>query len=402
MATLPDSSEFTFRKYRGTLSPDYVVQPSVGYVRDNFGSGIFGGSAISLSDMLGNRRLLLAGQINGRIDEAQFLGVFANLSRRTQWAVGFSQNPLFFFSGSELGTDSLGNPELRTRLERFVIRQLFVDAFRPFDRFRRMEIGLRLANVTRAALDFVQFFDPTVQAYFLERRVQELGASNYVQPSVTLVFDNSIPLWVGPFIGRRNRVEYAPAVGDWQFHQLLADYRRYDQLGGPFTFASRLLFFGRFGRDDGQFPLFLGIPDLLRGYTAGSMRDNECRSDTGGSISGCGALDQLIGSRLAVVNAEFRFPLFRNFTLGFAPVGFPPIEGAVFFDAGIAWNAGNALVLRRDPTANKQAVRQPLLSAGLSVRANVLGFMILRADYAKPLSRDGVGSYWTLSLGPTF
>ena len=402
LASVPDSSEFTFRDYRGTLSPDYIVQPSVGYVRDNFGSGIFGGSSISLSDMLGNKRLLLAGQINGRLEEAQFLGVFADLSRRTNWAAGFSQNPLFFFSGSEIRTDSLGNPELSTRLERFVVRQLFAEALHPFDRFRRVELRARVVNVTRAAIDFVQFFDPTEQAYFLDRREEELESSNYVQPSIALVFDNSIPLWVGPFIGRRNRLEYAPAIGNWRFHQILADYRRYDHLGGPFTIASRLLFFGRFGRDDAQFPLFLGTPELLRGYTAGSLRDNECRGDDGRSPSDCDALDQLIGSRLTVVNAELRFPLLRNIGLGFAPIGFPPVEGAVFFDAGIAWNQGSTLVLKRTSTASKSQVRKPLLSMGISLRANVLGFMILRADYATPLSRDAVGSYWTLSLGPTF
>lgn len=402
MASLPDSSEFTYRDYSGALSPDYIVQPSVGYVRDNFGSGIFGGSAISLSDMLGNKRLLLAGQINGRIDESQVLGVFADLSRRVNWAAGFSQDPVFFFSGSELSTDSLGYPELRTRLERFIIRQVFFEAFRPFDRFRRVELSMRVANVTRAALDFVQFYDPAAQAYFLDRRVQELDAANYLQPSLAFVFDNSVPLWVGPFFGRRNRFEYAPALGDWRFHQVLADYRRYDRLGGPFTIATRFLFFGRFGRDDGQFPIFLGIPDLLRGYTAGSLRDNECLTDGGGSISGCSELDQLIGSRLSVFNAELRFPLLRNLGLGFAPVGLPPVEGAVFLDAGLAWNAGNQVVLKRDPSAFKSEVRTPLFSTGISIRANVLGIMIVRADYAKPLSRSGIGAYWTLSLGPTF
>ncbi|MFQ6046007.1 MAG: hypothetical protein ACE5PT_06570, partial [Gemmatimonadales bacterium] len=241
MASLPDSSEFTHRNYSGTLSPDYIVQPSVGYVRDNFGSGIFGGSAISLSDMLGNKRLFLAGQINGRVDESQVLGVFADLSRRINWAAGFSQDPVFFFSGSELRADSMGNPELRTRLERFVIRRVFVETFRPFDRFRRVELSMRVANVTRAALDFVQFYDPAAQAYFLDRRVQELDAANYLQPSLAFVFDNSVPLWVGPFVGRRSRFEYAPALGDWRFHQVLGDYRRYDRLGGPFTIATRLL-----------------------------------------------------------------------------------------------------------------------------------------------------------------
>ncbi len=400
---LPDSLAFMFRDYSSKLSVDYVVQPSVGYVRDNFGSGFFGGSAISLSDMLGNHRVLAAGQVNGRIEEAQVLAIYANLSRRINWAVGISQTPYFFFTQSEFGLDSVGNPTLTTTLERFIVREAFADALRPFNRFRRVELGIRAANVSRAAVDIIDTFDPASMLVLdRDRQDRGLGGINYFQPSLALVFDNSVSLWVGPFMGRRSRFEYAPAFGDWTFHQLLGDYRRYDHLFGPFTFASRFLFFGRFGRDSNQFPIFLGTPELLRGYTSGSLRNNECRSDASGSFSGCGALDQLIGSRVAVFNAELRFPLLRNVALGFAPIGLPPIEGAVFFDVGLAWRDGVDVVFSRAPDANKDLVRQPLASWGISIRGNLLGFMIVRADYSKPISREEQGSYWTLSLGPTF
>src|SRR5439155_1273801 len=49
---LPDTSEFTFKAYRTRYSPDYVARPTIGYERDNFGRGFFGGTAISLSDIL--------------------------------------------------------------------------------------------------------------------------------------------------------------------------------------------------------------------------------------------------------------------------------------------------------------------------------------------------------------
>ena len=55
--SLPDTSEFTLKDYRTKFTPDYVARPSIGYARDNFGRGFFGGSAISLSDILGNQQL---------------------------------------------------------------------------------------------------------------------------------------------------------------------------------------------------------------------------------------------------------------------------------------------------------------------------------------------------------
>ena len=47
--------------------------------------------------------------------------------------------------------------------------------------------------------------------------------------------------------------------------------------------------------------------------------------------------------------------------------------------------------------------REPLRSWGASIRMNLLGFVVLRFDYTKPLSRPTYNtSYWTVSLGPTF
>ena len=100
--SLPDTSEFTLKEYRIKFSPDYVARPSIGYARDNFGRGFFGGSAISLSDILGNQQLMFAGYVNGRISEAQILAAYANLSKRINWAVGISQDPYYFLEPSQI------------------------------------------------------------------------------------------------------------------------------------------------------------------------------------------------------------------------------------------------------------------------------------------------------------
>src|SRR5207253_6205566 len=83
---LPDTSEFTFKAYHTRYSPDYVARPTIGYERDNFGRGFFGGTAISLSDILGNHTLVFAGAVNGRLSEAQVLTAYINQAHRLNWA----------------------------------------------------------------------------------------------------------------------------------------------------------------------------------------------------------------------------------------------------------------------------------------------------------------------------
>jgi Tol biopolymer transport system component len=402
--SLPDTTKFTHHAYSARLAPDYIAQPAIGYTRDNFGNGFYGGAAIALSDLLANRHAYFAAQINGRIDEAQALFAYTNEGHRTGWLTGYEQYPLFFYTGSFYG-DSLGMGTAIYSYTRYMTRRLFIEAHRPFDRFRRLELALRLTDVGTAQQQIVDTFDPGTGAFLGEDIVtQGLGHDLYAQPSIALVFDNSISLYVGPWLGRRSRFEYAPAVGQVQFHQFLADYRRYDRVLGPFVLATRALFFGRFGADQGQFRVALGSTDLIRGYTVGSLRRHECTNDPAAStLTGCASLDQLIGTRFGVFNAELRFPLFRQLALGFLPVWFPPIEGAVFFDAGVAWDDGSRVVWSRGAADNPAVVRQPLTSWGFSGRLNLLGLAVFRFDYTKPLVRaPDVGWYWTISLGPTF
>jgi surface antigen Omp85-like protein len=405
---LPDTNEFTFRPYKVRFTADYVARPTIGYARDNFGRGVFGGTAVALSDILGNHSVVLAGSINGRISEAQFLGLYVNQTHRLNWAAGFSQDPLYFYGGSDRSrvvdprnpNDSLDI--LATRIRRFVIRDLYTESSYPFSRFNRVEFGLHAVNISEATLTLQTSYDTS--GGFVDQQLVEGGgpSATFVQPSLAHVHDNTLFGYVGPFAGARSRISIAPAFGTWQFTAGLVDYRRY-VFFRPFTVAVRGLMFGRFGRDADRFPIFLGSTELIRGYTAGSFRNHECIANTRTtSQTGCDELDQLIGSKIAVGNVELRFPLTRSLVLGFLPVGFPPIEGALFYDIGMAWDDASIVKWNRGPTENILKVRAPLGSWGGSIRANVFGLLVMRLDYTKPLDRPYQHSYWTISLGPTF
>ena len=402
--SLPDTSEFTLKQYRTKFTPDYVARPSIGYARDNFGRGFFGGSAISLSDILGNQQLIFAGYVNGRISEAQILAAYANLSRRINWAAGVSQDPYYFLEPSAIEAgDRPGENVFVTNIRRLVVRSAFGSAYYPISRFQRIEAGMRFANVDDAILKIKEPYNPATgfatDDPFLE--TDNLAGVTYLQPSTALVFDNSLFGYVGPFYGQRYRLEFAQTVGDWSFSQVTADYRRYDRIIGPIVFATRLLYFGRIGRDAREFRIYAGSTDLIRGNTSGSYRRNEClNASDSGTETGCAELDRLVGTQIGIASAEIRFPIL-NPSFG-VPAAFPPLEGALFYDVGLAWDDNSTIRWNRRDGDDPVRVRTPLRTLGVSVRANLFGFAVARLDYSIPQNRPAVNGLWTFSLGPTF
>jgi Tol biopolymer transport system component len=404
--SLPDTSEFTLKKYKVRYTPDYIARPSIGYTRDNFGRGFFGGTAISLSDILGNHQLIFAAYINGRIDEAQVLAAYANMTHRINWAAGISQEPYYFYEPSEIRVGFPSNTEntFVTNVRRLVVRSVFGLANFPLSRFRRLEATMRVANVDDAVLQILEPYDRQFGFATQDPTLETVNRPgiNYLEPSLAMVFDNTLFGYTAPFYGQRYRLQYAKAVGDWSFHEITADYRRYDAIVGPVVFASRLYYFGRIGRDAQMFKLFAGSTELIRGNTSASYRRAEClNSSDANTETGCAALDRLVGTQVGVASGEIRFPLLTP-QFGFMPNGFPPIEGAVFYDIGMAWEEGNTLRWKRQPGDDPVNVRTPLKVWGVSVRANLLGFAVARLDYAIPQDRRGVGGLWIFSLGPAF
>src|SRR5213595_2492488 len=125
---LPDTSEFTFKPYRTRYSPDYVAQPTIGYERDNFGRGFFGGTAVSLSDIIGNHTMVFSGAVNGRLSEAQVLALYINQAHRLNWYLGGSQQPLYYYLPAGVQQVAPDTFIVTQQIERFVIRDVFAQS----------------------------------------------------------------------------------------------------------------------------------------------------------------------------------------------------------------------------------------------------------------------------------
>ena len=110
----------------------------------------------------------------------------------------------------------------------------------------------------------------------------------------------------------------------------------------------------------------------------------------------------LFRSRVAFANVEMRFPLLRRVDLGLLPISLPPVDGLVFYDAGVAWSRGQSVSLRKPDNYDQDVNRYALRSWGAGMRLNLFGFALVRFDYAIPLDRPGKKGYWMWTLGQSF
>jgi outer membrane protein assembly factor BamA len=233
------------------------------------------------------------------------------------------------------------------------------------------------------------FFDSTDEAKAGD--TLNLGTS-----SAALVYDTSSFGVTSPVQGQRYRFEAAPTFGSINYTSVLADYRRYFMPVTFYTLATRVMHYGRYGSstDDSRlFPLYIGYPNLVRGYDVNTIGPSECTVTPDGS---CPEFDRLLGSRMLVANLEFRFPLLRPFTgpsqSMYGPI---PVEVALFADGGVAWNRGEKPSLFGGG-------REAVSSVGVSLRANLLGFAIGQFDFSRPLQRAGKGWVFQFNLSPGF
>jgi hypothetical protein len=402
---LPDTTRFRDYPYSIGFKPDYIAQPEVGYATGNqYGlSGFNGGTTVVLSDMLGNNQIALSASVYGQLRDASVFAAYANLSHRWQYTTGGYQQPIFLpQSGGQVTPSRDGTFEtFSTLYVRYVLRNAFLTTQYPLNRFTRVEAGLQFNSIGRSVVSLSQDCYSNGCTALQINDVANAPAYNFLQPSLAYVSDNTLFGLTGPVIGRRMRFSVSPAVGNLRWVEYLADYRRYDPvIFNTITIATRFLTSASMGRDELAFPKYIGRPEYVRGYDKANFSGYECTSYIGSGAS-CNT-EQLVGSRVAVANAEVRFPIIRRFDLGSLPVGLPPVEGLFFYDAGIAWSTGQTVSLKKPANYDFTLQRYPLRSYGVGLRVNLFNLAILKWDYAKPLDQPGRKPNWTFSLGPSF
>jgi hypothetical protein len=384
--------------YKTKWGLDYAGQPTIGVGADPFGTYAAGGVSMIFSDMLGNHTLLTAAQVTSRFDEFGGTALYLNRTHRWNWGAMFDQTP-YVARGFEAGLASSGGQPVYVERE---YRLLQIDRSAtgiisyPFSRAQRVEVtgGFRQVGFKQDVTE--RLFSASTGQQLTEDKT-DLGSEpwlNLGEASAALVYDTSISGLTSPIRGSRYRLEYSQTAGSLAYSGILGDFRTYYMPFRPYTIALRGMYYGRYGHDSEDFrlpTLYLGYPGLVRGYDSGSFQSFECGTSPNGA---CPVFDRLIGTKVAIANAELRFPLWGAFG-GDNFYGPLPIEMALFSDAGVAWD-------RNTRPGFGAGDRQPVVSVGAAMRINVLGFAVAEIDYVHPLDRPGRGWLWQFNLRPGF
>ncbi|MEE9156068.1 MAG: BamA/TamA family outer membrane protein [Gemmatimonadota bacterium] len=423
----PSSDDFEEASYKAGLSLDYIAPPQLAVGSDRFGTFVGGGTALFWSDILGRRNLTTVLQVNGSIQDIAAIVGYSNRRSRWNWGVTAGQIPFVTFGlGGRVVETEDGELVLEETKVTFrqISREISAIVAYPFNRVHRMEFSGRFRSIifdssieTKFTNQFGETVDDprsgkedlpacsAVNSEMFFTRLCDPETLHLGTATASLVYDNAFFGGNGAILGQRYRLEAAPTIGTLNFVGALADYRRYFLPVLPYTIAARFMHFGRYGADSEDprlTPLFTGYQSLIRGYNSSSFSTIECarpinNSSFVGLNSACPAFDQLFGSRMLVGNFELRFPLFQGFRLRH-PAGVPPIQIALFFDAGVAWWSGpRALAVggNRDPL-------NPVTSFGTTMRLNLFGAAIFQIDFVHPNNRPGQGWYFEFGLNPAF
>jgi len=388
-----DSSRFTFQPYHPEFGLETIGSPGIGVGASRYGTGMAGGVSFLFSDILKRNILMTALQMQGRIYD--IAGQVYYLNQRTQfnWGASFSHTP-YRSSGSFLRRDSLGQTPVQNLVlieQRTFEDELGILGQYPLSKKLRFETGVT-ASMYSFRIDSINNYFYRGRRVSRESHKLDAPESFFIYRSyVAYVGDGSRFGLTSPMSGYRYRFQVDRTFGEVGYWGLLADYRKYFFFP-PVGLGFRIMHYGRYGRSaDELYPNFIGQEYYIRGYSYRSMSRNQCASDN------CLSVNNLVGSKMVVANAEFRLPLTGPKRLAMIKSRMFFTDLVAFVDGGLAWSDADNVKFQWKPPAEANT-KIPVFSAGLAVRLNLFGAIILEPYYAFPFQRPEMKSSGTLGL----
>lgn len=355
-----------------------------------YGTNMAGSVSMIFSDMLGNNQFYTAISLNGEIYDFGAQVAYLNEKKRIKWGAALSHVP-YRYGMTSISRDTINYDEeqivannIRLELLRMFEDNISVFAYYPLNQTRRFEAGLSTSWYYYRIDRYNNYYSD--YGLFLGSSKEKLDAPsgfNLQQVDIAYVEDNSYFGLTAPLQGHRARYQLGKYFGEVGFFSVLADYRKYFFLK-PFGFAFRLYHYGRYGNkaeNDIMSPLYMGYSWMIRGYDSKSIYDNNLDAS-----SEQFDISNLYGSKMIIGNVEIRIPIVGVERLAPIRSRFVGADLNLFFDGGLAWDSDNKPVLQWNTEPGKKT---PIFSTGVSVRVNIMGYIILEPYYAIPLQNGG-------------
>ena len=293
------------------------------------GGDVFGGSAVTFSDVLGDQQFSMYAASISQYRTLSFS--YLNLAHRFNYALqGYSQTQFFYGNLENVFYDPALTGYFNLDRDRAVatrsVKGGSIFGIWPLNRYRRLELFGGLLHYRE------EFNDPDLEAYSQQYQTEQFGrqlfrSGLYMPLGVNFVQETTVFREFGPLSGSTMRLSYevAPKMGNTLGRQTTdIDARYYLRLGGTGLLALRARGFKSWG--DAPDFMFFGGNSEMRGYE----------------------YLEFVGDTSAFLNAELRFPLI---TAMLTPVGvlggirgvfFANLGGASFTGEPFKWFSGSS------------------------------------------------------------
>jgi outer membrane protein assembly factor BamA len=232
---------------------------------------------------------------------------------------------------------------------------------------------------------------------------------DYLMPLISYVHDNTLFGYTAPIKGTRYNISLfgTPKIGadGISFYSAILDYRTYLKIADDYNFVIRLNGGASLGRNPQRF--YIGGTESWINYEfENNVYPIESINDYAFStpvmpLRGFN-YDYRSGTKFALLNAEFRFPLFRYLIFGLLPLGFQNIQGVLFTDIGSVWTHNKDLQFFRERIDGSTVTKDLLIGLGMGTRLFFMYFP-LKFDVAWQYNMQRFSKpIYYISLGADF
>jgi hypothetical protein len=340
------------------------------------GGDVFGGSAVTFSDVLGDKQFTMFAASISQYRTLAFS--YFNAARRFNYSVqGYSQTSFFYgaLEGVFYDPQFAGFVDRDLAVATRTVRGGTAFGIWPFDRYRRVEFFGGLLQYRE------EFNDPSLEAYSQGYQQEQFGrqlfrSGTYIPLGVNFIQETTVFREFGPLAGNTMKLSYevSPSIGDTLGRQTAdVDARYYLRLGGSGLLALRAKGFKSLG-DAPDFTYFGGNSEM-RGYE----------------------YLEFIGSEAGFLNAELRFPFIEAMLTPIGVLGgvrgvlFANMGGARFEGQPFKWLSNSAELYTPVIGFSQSLFGQPTPVFGPPTPVDGLRLVDARASYGIGLETFALG-----------